>query len=53
MDDVTSKRVEILREHLQFVGADEELRGHIEGPTPDVDLAGVKHGWGPLRGSAR
>ncbi len=53
MDDVTSKRLEILREHLQYVGDDEELRGHIEGLTPDVDLAGVNHGWGPLRGSAR
>ena len=50
---MTSKRVMILRERLQFVGDDEELRGHIEGLTPDVDLAGVNQGWGPLRGLAR
>ena len=41
MDDVTSKLVEILREHLQFVGADEELQMTQELSELGLDSAGA------------
>ncbi len=41
MDDVTSKLVEILREHLQFVGADEELQMTQDLSELGLDSAGA------------
>ncbi len=55
MDDVTSKLVEILREHLQFVGADEELQMTQELSELGLDSAGAigllgrRHAWSSLR----